>query len=115
MSSLTSPKRRALYRTEKQFQSQVEQFALTLGWFPFHINLPMRSQAGFPDLMLLKDRVVWIELKAYHANGKAGRVMPEQETFHTMLREAGQEVYVIFDDDDGWAVIKRVLSDGRLT
>jgi hypothetical protein len=115
VSSLTSPKVVTQRRKEAAFQRAVEDFAQTLGWFCFHLYNARQSKAGFPDLMLVKDRVVWIELKVYYDNGRAGRVMQEQARFHDMLRAAGQEVYVIYDDDDGWAEITRVLSDGRLT
>ena len=115
MSSLTSPKVVAQRRKEAAFQRAVEGFARTLGWYDWHVRNARQSKAGFPDLMLVKDRVVWMELKVYYDNGKAGVVHGEQVRFHEMLRAAGQEVYVVYDDDDGWEIIKRVLSDGRLT
>lgn len=115
MSSLTSPKVVAQRRKEAAFQRAVEDFARTLGWYDWHVRNARQSKAGFPDLMLVKDRVVWMELKVYYDNGKAGRVMQEQERFHEMLRAAGQEVYVVYDDEDGWELITRVLSDGRIT
>lgn len=115
VSTLTSPKVVALRRKEAAFQRAVEDFARTLGWYDWHVRNARQSKAGFPDLMLVKDRVVWMELKVYYDNGRAGKVMGEQERFQKMLRDAGQEVYVVYDDDDGWAVIKEVLSDGRLS
>lgn len=107
--------RRIGYQTEKAFQRQVEEFASLMGWFVWHDNLPMRSKAGFPDCLFLAERAVWAELKVYSTTGKAGRVMPEQERFHQMLRDAGQEIHVWYDDDDGWAEIKHVLGRGKVT
>lgn len=115
MSTLTSPKVVAQRRKEAAFQRAVEDFARTLGWFPFHITLPMRSPAGFPDLLLVRDRLEWFELKVYYDNGRAGKVSGVQERFHDMLAAAGQHVHVVYDDHDGWDVITRVLSDGRIT
>jgi hypothetical protein len=104
--------KRHLYQTEREFQRQVEDYASLMGWYAWHDNLPMRSKAGFPDCLFLAERAVWAELKVYHSNGRRGRVMPEQENFHRMLRDAGQEVHVWFNDDDGWADIYRVLGRG---
>ena len=114
-SALSSVKTRQRVQREKAFQAEVERKAQMLGWYTWHCYDPRRSGKGFPDLLLLKDRALWFELKAYYDNGRAGRVMPEQTNFHQMLRDAGQEVYVFFDDEDGWREIMRLLSDGRLT
>jgi len=113
-SSLTSKKKLAAYQTEAAFQRAVEEKAAMLGWYTWHVNLPMRSKAGFPDVLCIKDRLLWLELKVYYENGKAGRVMPEQVAFHERLRAAGQEVLVVYNDDDGWRELLAVLSDGRL-
>lgn len=100
------------YETELAFQHRVTDLAELLGWYCWHVNLPMRSKAGFPDLLLIRERIVWVELKVWHAKGGRGKVMPEQEQFHELLRCAGGEVYVWFNDDDTWEEIKEVLSRG---
>lgn len=104
--------KRAAYQAEKAFQNQVEELAGYLGWYAWHINLPQRSKAGFPDCLLLRERAVWIELKV-HRKGGRGKVMPEQQAFHEMLRLAGQEVYVFFNDDDDWQRLQEVLLPRR--
>lgn len=116
MTDLRGEKTKKREQKEAGFQRAVIDHARRLGWYSWHSYNPRyRSEAGFPDLMLVKDRLVFIELKAYYDNGKAGRVMPEQENFHQMLKEAGQEVYVIWDDADGWELLTNVLSNGRLS
>ncbi len=102
-------KRREAYQTEKAFQAQVEELAGYLGWLVWHDNLPMRSKAGFPDCLLLRERAVWIELKV-HRKGGRGKVMPEQAAFHEALRAAGQEVYVFWDDNEDWEKLQAVLA-----
>ena len=102
-------KRREAYQTERAFQDQVETLAGYLGWFAWHINLPQRSKAGFPDCLLIRERLVWIELKV-HRKGGRGKVMPEQRAFHDMLRQAGQEVYVFWNDDEDWEKLEGVLA-----
>ncbi len=112
----TDSKQKAARRTEAAFQRAVVDHARRLGWFAWHCYNPRwQSEAGFPDLMLCKDRLVFLELKVYYDNGKANVVHGEQVRFHDTLRDAGQEVYVVYDDADGWDLITRVLSDGRLT
>lgn len=101
--------RRETYQTEREFQAQVEELAGYLGWYCWHVNLPMRSKAGFPDLLLIRERVVWAELKV-HRKGGRGKVMPEQRAFHDLLRAAGQEVHVWFNDDEDFEKLQAVLA-----
>ena len=50
--------------TEAQFQGLVLGVAETLGWEAFHDGDSRRSNAGFPDLVLVKDgRIIFAELK----------------------------------------------------
>jgi hypothetical protein len=75
--------------TEAQFQRQVTDLASLLGWRWAHNADSRRTQAGQPDLTLIRERVVYAELKT-----DTGRVRPEQESFMAALRAAGAEVYV---------------------
>jgi hypothetical protein len=52
------------------------------------------GMAGFPDLMLIRERVVFVELKT-----ATGRLRPAQHRILTSLRRAGQEVYLWRPDD----------------
>jgi hypothetical protein len=75
--------------TEAQWQRQVTDLAELLGWRWAHNADSRRTQAGQPDLTLIRERVVYAELKT-----DTGRVRPEQESFMAALRAAGAEVYV---------------------
>jgi lipopolysaccharide export system protein LptC len=88
--------------TEAQFQRQVTDLAELLGWRWAHNADSRRTQAGQPDLTLIRDRVVYVELKT-----DTGRVRPEQESFMAALRAAGAEVYVIRPRD--FEFLKAVL------
>lgn len=94
-------KRNEAYQTERAFQAQVEELLTLHGWYCWHVNLPMRSKAGFPDILAIRERVIWIELKVRRKGGR-GKVMPEQRAFHDLLRAAGQEVYVLWNDNEDW-------------
>lgn len=100
-------------KAEKRFQAAVEELAVYLGWFPVHVLNMRGTAAGLPDLILIRERVVWAELKAYSdTTGKAGVFFGAQERFRDLLLNAGQEWYLWYDDSDGWKEIKAVLSRG---
>ena len=60
------------------------------GWWAFHPYSAKRSAPGFPDLTLVRDRVIFAELK----RESGGRLTPAQVGVHELLRAAGAEVYV---------------------
>jgi hypothetical protein len=112
--SLKSAKTKKVLRDEAAFQRWADDFATLQGWWCWHAYDPRRSRAGLPDLVCVKDRVVWIELKVYYESGK-GQVRTSQTNVHQMLREAGQEIHVVYDDSDGRAFLVDLFSGGRLT
>ena len=73
-------------KTEKQFQAQVIQVAKLFGWHYYHPYDSRRSPPGFPDLVLVKDRVLFRELKT-----DKGRVSPAQKTWGVKLTDAGAD------------------------
>ena len=56
--------------TEKNFQGNVEQAARMLGWRHYHTYRAKRSEEGFPDLVLARERIVWAELKTDSARSQ---------------------------------------------
>lgn len=105
-------KRKETYQTERAFQNQVEELAMYLGWWTFHLNQPMRSPAGFPDLVMFRERVVFAELKTRSPKtGKAGKLMPAQVEMAQRCFKAGAEYYSFLYPDD-WEELCAVLSRG---
>jgi hypothetical protein len=49
--------------SEKLFQDAVVEMAKLLGWSAYHTHDSRRSEPGFPDLVLVRDRVLFRELK----------------------------------------------------
>ncbi len=88
--------------TEAEFARQVLALARLRGWLCYHTHDSRRSAAGFPDLVFVRERVVWVELKTAR-----GRVRPEQQRWLDALGRAGQEVYLFRPGD--WARIEEVL------
>lgn len=82
---------------EKELQDAVLSDARLLGWLAYHPYSSKRSVPGFPDLVLVRERVVWCELKSAR-----GVVTEEQKRWHQALRAAGQEVYILTPREREW-------------
>lgn len=76
--------------TEAVWQAQLRLLAKTLGWLVYHPHRSERSTSGFPDLTLVRERVVFVELKRQH---KAAQLRPDQELWRDRLLAAGAEWY----------------------
>lgn len=77
--------------TEKDWQKQVVELAQTLGWRKaYHTYDSRRSHSGFPDLVLVRERVVFAELKR-----EKTKLSPSQCGWMRALLDAGAEAYVL--------------------
>jgi hypothetical protein len=86
--------------TERDFMRQVTDAAELYGWRWAHFRPAQRANGhwmtpvsgpigvGFPDLVLTRERVLFVELKAEGAS-----LRPPQRAVHESLRRAGAEVY----------------------
>lgn len=74
---------------EKDWQRTVVDLAKQLGWITYHTYNSRRSTHGFPDLVLVRDRVIYLELKR-----EQGGLTDDQKTWMRKLRAAGAEAYV---------------------
>lgn len=88
--------------TEKAFQAEVVKLARRHGWKCYHAFDSRKSAAGFPDLVLVRDRVLFVELKT-----ATGTTSPDQDIWLEALRAAGAEVHVWRPAD--WPAIARNL------
>ena len=99
--------------SEKNFLKQVIDLAHLHGWVCAHFRTSMNQRgqyltavsadgAGFPDLVLVRERVIFAELKA-----KGGKLSGAQRQWHALLTTANQEVYTWYPDD--FEAIKRIL------
>ena len=75
--------------TEKEWQNEVQTLAAWGGWSYYHTHDSRRSQPGFPDLVLWRERVIFAELKT-----EKGRVRPDQKRVMNELKKAGADVYL---------------------
>lgn len=107
----------ALPQTEAQFQAAVVDYARRNGWKTCHfhdsrrqvrpgVHVGDRDAAGFPDLVCVRERVVYAELK-----GPKTRVSDAQLEWMQALSDAGEEVYLWRPKD--WGDIEKVLGRGR--
>ena len=99
--------------TERQFQDAVVELGNWLGWSAFHARTSRTGSGGhatavayqgvgFPDLVLVRERVVFAELKSAR-----GRLSDAQRGWIKGLRDAGAEVYVWRPRD--WPEVEEVL------
>ena len=92
-----------MFRSEAHFHRKVETMAAARGWLSFHDRDSRKNVAGLPDLLLIRERLVWMELKY----GR-GKLNDDQKAFIAALRAAGQEVYVCWPGD--LKLIEKVLA-----
>lgn len=86
--------------TGKQLQATIIELARMYGWVVAHFPsvptnwggyiTPVAADGkGWPDLVLVRERVVFVEVK-----GHGDRLKPEQKQWQEWLRAAGAETYV---------------------
>ena len=80
-----------LKMTEEQLSKAVHDCALVFGWKCYHTYDSRRSQPGFPDWVMVRDRVLFVELKS-----ETGRLSIPQQDWLFALGEANAERYVWF-------------------
>jgi hypothetical protein len=107
---------RPLRETEEGWQEVVIDLARLMGWRVAHFRPARTAQgwrtpvaadgAGFPDLVLVRERVIFVELKA-----QDGKVSPDQLVWLGALEIAGAEVHVWRPSD--WEEVQRALSRPR--
>ena len=75
--------------SEGDFQARVLQLAKATGWSHYHTHDSRKSPAGFPDLVLWRDRVMFRELKT-----NTGTATPAQLETLFALDGAGADARV---------------------
>jgi hypothetical protein len=92
--------------TEKAFMAAVIDYATLRGWRHFHAHEMRRSDAGWPDLVLLRPpRIIFVELKV----GR-NRLTPAQREWLVALDAVpGVESYIWYCTEDTWREIERRL------
>ena len=88
--------------TEAEWARTVVEYAELMGWRVYRAWLSVRSPAGYPDLTLVRERVVWAELKA-----EEGKLTKAQREWEYALYFAGANCYVWRPSD--WDEVQRVL------
>jgi|tagenome__1003787_1003787.scaffolds.fasta_scaffold20986228_6 hypothetical protein len=86
--------RRAPLQSEPDFQTGVIELAPLRRWATYHTHDSRRSTAGFPDLVCVPDRVVFVELKS-----EVGKPTLAQLQWLSRLRAAGAEAHLFRPTD----------------
>lgn len=93
----------AAVTTEADLQRIVTAYARLRGWKFYHTRYSLGSGAGYPDLTLVRERVVWIELKSMR-----GALTQAQIDWRDALQRSGAEWHCWRPDVEN-AEIERVL------
>jgi hypothetical protein len=96
------------HQREQDFQAQITDLADLLGWVWWHDNDPLRNRAGWPDLFLIRERMIFAEVKT-----QRGQPTAAQTAMLGRLRDAGAEVYLWRPSD--WDQIVHTLTARRAT
>jgi len=75
--------------TEKVWQGQVMALARQLAWKSYHPYRSDKSQPGWPDIALVRDRLILLELKT-----EKGKLSDAQKDWIRRLTMANAEIYV---------------------
>ena len=97
---LTAQEQLARSMSEADLQKNVISLARAQGWLVAHFRPGMTKRgnwvtavqgdgAGFPDLVLVKDRVIYVELKK-----ELGKLTDVQDIWMSRLNHAGADTYV---------------------
>lgn len=90
---------------EKQFLNQIIKLADIRGWLVYHTHDSRRSQAGFPDLVMVRGgRIIFAEIKS-----EKGRTSPEQKVWIKYLRTAKRKDVFLWRPSD-WKEIETELA-----
>lgn len=109
MKMITAAEHRAVVAkemSEDALLAQIKRLALDLGWIVYHTHDSRRSEAGFPDLVLVnakQGRTLFRELKKMR-----GRVSPDQRIWLDALHLVGQDAAIWRPDD---LVEERILAE----
>jgi hypothetical protein len=89
---------------EEDFLQAVRALAREHGWTTYHTRDSRKSDAGFPDLVLVRGRrLLWVELKT-----ETGELSAAQRGWRDSLLAAGQDWRLWRPSD--WATITETLS-----
>lgn len=87
---------------ETPFLARVRALAKQHGWLTYHTHRSDRSEPGFPDLVLVRDSVIFAELKT-----NTGKPTHEQGLWLSLLCHAGAEA-VVWRPADWDAIVERL-------
>lgn len=89
--------------SEKEFMGSVIALAKEYGWHVYHVYFSQNSEPGFPDLVLVRERVIFAELKK-----ETGKQTKVQFAWEGWLLDADAEVYCW--RPSSWPEIVKVLA-----
>ena len=90
---MTTPQTLMKRMPEKEMQEQVIEAATVGGWLVYYTRDSRRCPPGYPDLTLVRERVMFVELKT-----SVGEIRPAQQHWHDRLVAAGADARIVRPD-----------------
>lgn len=91
-------------QSEAAYQDNIVQLAEAYGWWSYHVRDSRGSNAGFPDLMLVRG----VDLRFLEVKAQKGRVRPEQEMVIGALRHV-ERVHADIVRPSDWPRLEQAL------
>ena len=91
--------------TEKEFQRLVVDYATLHGWMHYHTHDSRRSTPGFPDLVLVRERIIFAEQRIrrsdshlHHTRRVEHIAEIEQPRYHPVIEQDVVVVGIVMND-----------------
>lgn len=91
-------------KTEAEYQAWIVRLARANGWLVYHTYNSMKSDKGWPDVVLCKPPRLCI----WEVKSAKGKPTPEQEVWVKALKECGEDAQVVYPCD--WRAVEATLS-----
>jgi len=104
---LVPPVPPALTISEEAFQTLIVDLARRFGWLTWHDNDSRRNDPGIPDLLMLRERLIWRELKT-----QRGRLSAEQAAWGERLLRGGQDWAIWRPSDWETEIVPTLTKEG---
>lgn len=83
------PRETMMAWSEERFDAEFQKLFRSCGWLGYHTWMSIRSKPGFPDWVLVRERVVFVELKK-----QKGKESDVQKAWRRALIDAKAEAYL---------------------
>lgn len=93
---------------ESAFMARIRRLARQYGWATYHTHDSRKSDKGFPDLVLVRETILFVELKT-----NTGKLTQDQATWLSLLAHTNSHIEVYVWRPENWALVEERLTRKR--